>query len=490
VATVACAALVFFTYRALLDLPLIGFDTYPLIAAARVSSFGDLLGTFTEELMDGRYTDGHFYRPVTNIVFALDHALWGLAPRGYHVTDLLITSISGGLLFAVARRLFGRRRLVAGAIAATVLVLHPMQMELMPVAPRRADALALLFTLATLSLQPRAGERMSRGVALGSLVLAFCAGASKESGAVVAPLVLGLHLLHGEARGLRAAGSAAARSLPAITGVALYVGARALVLRGLGGHADSSLDVLTGAAERARVYARHVLLPQPLVTGAAGTALLWLTALALVLALVVVWRRPGTDVERERRDVRRAISFLVLWLGCVFVVSSLAGRVHTWYTILFVAPYALALGLCADRGLSALRRERAREAWLPLAVAVVLAGSHCATSMLLRPYTNLFDAGKLVEQTYAQFDRVLAREPGRVLEFNPWVWMLEPHSDGSEVKGLYLYWDYTMQAYAELTAPDKTVELRVHPSGAWPAHPNVLRIVLVPGPRPPWIALR
>ena len=67
-------------HRFVLDLELMGWDSYPIIAASRAEGPGGLLGSFTEELMDGRHPGGRFYRPVTNLSFALDHASSGLDP--------------------------------------------------------------------------------------------------------------------------------------------------------------------------------------------------------------------------------------------------------------------------------------------------------------------------------------------------------------------------------------------------------------------------
>ena len=94
----------FFAHRFVLDLELMGWDTYPTIAASRVRDLGDLLGGFSEELMDGRYPGGHFYRPLTNLVFALDHALWGLRPFGYQLTNLVILLAGVVAVFVLARR--------------------------------------------------------------------------------------------------------------------------------------------------------------------------------------------------------------------------------------------------------------------------------------------------------------------------------------------------------------------------------------------------
>ena len=59
----ACAVAAALAYRPVFGLGLLGWDTYPMILTARVTSFGDLLASFTQELMHGRYTDGHFLPP-------------------------------------------------------------------------------------------------------------------------------------------------------------------------------------------------------------------------------------------------------------------------------------------------------------------------------------------------------------------------------------------------------------------------------------------
>jgi len=147
-AVAAVTSAVFGAHHGVLDLGMLGHDAYPMIATARIQGWADLADTFGEALMDGRFPGGHFYRPVTNLSIALDHALWGLDPFGYHLTDLLIFAINGTLLCAFARRLFGADAWLAGLVAALVFVLHPMQLETIPVPPRRADSLCLGFLLA------------------------------------------------------------------------------------------------------------------------------------------------------------------------------------------------------------------------------------------------------------------------------------------------------------------------------------------------------
>ena len=111
--------------------------------------------------MDGRYPHGHFYRPVTTLSFALDHAVWGLEPSGYHLTDLALLLACAIAVAALARRLLGPG--VGPLLAALLYALHPLHVETLPVAARRADTLAQLFTLiALLAAARRAARRSER----------------------------------------------------------------------------------------------------------------------------------------------------------------------------------------------------------------------------------------------------------------------------------------------------------------------------------------
>ena len=88
---------------------LLGFDGYPLIAASALDAPGDLLGTFGQELMGGRYPDGRFYRPLVHLTFALDHALGGLDPAQYARTDLALAALTATLLGLLAAAMAGAR---------------------------------------------------------------------------------------------------------------------------------------------------------------------------------------------------------------------------------------------------------------------------------------------------------------------------------------------------------------------------------------------
>ncbi len=68
-----------------------------------------------------------YYRPVTYISFALDRAIWGGNPAGFHFTNLVLHILVVLLFYAVTTALFKKERLAF--VAALVFALHPVAGE-------------------------------------------------------------------------------------------------------------------------------------------------------------------------------------------------------------------------------------------------------------------------------------------------------------------------------------------------------------------------
>src|SRR3972149_6663635 len=49
-------------------------------------------------------THSGLYIPVTWLTLGLDYVLWGMDPRGYHLTSVVLHAINALLFFGVARR--------------------------------------------------------------------------------------------------------------------------------------------------------------------------------------------------------------------------------------------------------------------------------------------------------------------------------------------------------------------------------------------------
>ncbi|MGD1076086.1 MAG: tetratricopeptide repeat protein [Thermodesulfovibrionales bacterium] len=94
------------------------------------------------------------YFPVTLTSFALDYALWGLDPRMFHVTNIIIFFCIGITAFSLSVRVNRNLQngenvtLYAAALAGVLLpLLHPTQVESVAAISHRKDLLSVLFGL-------------------------------------------------------------------------------------------------------------------------------------------------------------------------------------------------------------------------------------------------------------------------------------------------------------------------------------------------------
>jgi len=83
-------------------------------------SFRDAAGYFADTWGLGR----NEYRPVTALTFAVDNALWGADPRGYHGTNLALYAAGVLLVFVWLRSLSGDTRIAF--LAAALFLVHPV----------------------------------------------------------------------------------------------------------------------------------------------------------------------------------------------------------------------------------------------------------------------------------------------------------------------------------------------------------------------------
>ena len=101
--------------------------------------------------------DGH-YIPLVWLSFALDHAVWGMNPFGYHLSNVLLHSANAVTAYVVFVRILGGpdtaapdlRRRAAAAVGALLFSLHPLRVESVAWVTERRDVLSGFFTLLSL----------------------------------------------------------------------------------------------------------------------------------------------------------------------------------------------------------------------------------------------------------------------------------------------------------------------------------------------------
>src|SRR5687767_4318071 len=127
------------------------------------------------------------FRPVTALSYALDRALWGVAPLGYHVTSVLLHMVNVALLFRLCV-VIARDLRFAFAVS-TIFAVHPIATEAVGYVSGRSEVLCATFFLAALLAFERALVTLRpRPTLLGAVFFLLALG-SREVAAML-PFVL------------------------------------------------------------------------------------------------------------------------------------------------------------------------------------------------------------------------------------------------------------------------------------------------------------
>ena len=127
------------------------------------------------------------WHPLTWLSHMLDVQLFGMNPRGHHITSVLLHVANTLLLFAVLRRM--TNAVWPSAFVAALFAVHPLHVESVAWVAERKDVLSTLFWMLTMWAYARYAERP--GVARYGLALLFFAlGLMAKPMLVTLPCVL------------------------------------------------------------------------------------------------------------------------------------------------------------------------------------------------------------------------------------------------------------------------------------------------------------
>lgn len=126
-----------------LYLPTLGFqfvwdDIYFVQFNPWIRSLGNAGLFFTDPQTTAAFSDiREIYRPLRTLTYALEYAVWGGAPMGYHLTNVLLHVLVVVLVGKLAKKLLtcGSRAVtnstteLAGFAAGMVMAVHPLALE-------------------------------------------------------------------------------------------------------------------------------------------------------------------------------------------------------------------------------------------------------------------------------------------------------------------------------------------------------------------------
>jgi hypothetical protein len=128
-------------------------------------------------------------RPLVNLSYAFDYALWNRRVAGYHLTNIALHALNTGLLFVLAWCISApERRNAAAFTAAALLAVHPVLTEAVGYVSGRSEVLCTSLLLMAL-LAGRRWLRTNRvGYGIATVVLWLGSMAARETG-IVFPFV-------------------------------------------------------------------------------------------------------------------------------------------------------------------------------------------------------------------------------------------------------------------------------------------------------------
>ena len=333
-------------------------DDFRWIRASRISGAADAEAIFRSNI--------GFYRPLTALTFAADHAIYGMAPFGYGATNLLLLALAACLLFALARTLRLSESAALFGAAIWTLNFHAVNMALLWISGRTA----LLVTVFSLAAAHAVLRRRAMVAGLFALAAMLC----KEE-AVVLPLLFAAFLMVESRRAANGVPPLAMNARSAsrdgrgrsLTMVMSQCWAMAVALM-----VYAALRLQSGAfgALDAPSYYRFSFSPALVLRNIleyadrAGTA----TALAVIILLAACgWRRqPLMPAER------RAMVLGAIWVPATYVLTVFLPVRSSLYALLPAVGTALA-GAAVASVVSRAAPQRFRRAAIALiAVSVLL----------------------------------------------------------------------------------------------------------------------
>ncbi len=100
---------------------------------------------------------GH-WQPLSWVTFGIDYTIWGLNPRGYHLTNLVLHSANAVFFFFLARAVLraagspSAERIGPALFAALLFAAHPLRVESVAWVTERRDVLSTFFLLPALTI--------------------------------------------------------------------------------------------------------------------------------------------------------------------------------------------------------------------------------------------------------------------------------------------------------------------------------------------------
>jgi protein O-mannosyl-transferase len=441
--TLACA-LAFLVYIPTLGFHFVYDDIPQIIQNPAIHAWRYSPHYFTAHAWAELYpnVNGNYYRPLFLLWFRLNHAMFGLDPKGWHLTTVLCHVAATYMVFALVRRLAAGRW--TAFTTATLFALHPVHIESVAWVSGVTDPLMAIFLIGSFIAYLSYREDPRWGRLILSLILFAMGLLEKETAVVLGPLVFAYAWLYAEGRSWSSWFTIALRQFAGFFGLTIvYLFLRSHILHGLS-HSVTPLSWKTMALTEPSIvwlYFRHLLMPVglsglyglPYVTHLNSAAFVVPSVLLVMLILIAAW------CISRLHDVRLAL-FACCWIvlpiiPVLFLRAYAEGDIaHDRYLYIPSIGFVLLVSLFLEEITSrwpASQKKLQPGVFVALAifygVATLSQQSYWASDLLLygRAYTiaprdnlicndlgaALMNEGK-TSDAIALYSEVVAREPG------------------------------------------------------------------------------
>src|SRR5262249_38181324 len=197
---IVVCGIAFLCYAQALAFPFVYDDKFLISENAYITSFRYLPRFFTMHLWDS--FNAHFvnfYRPLLLTWSLVNHALFGLHPSGWHLTNIFLHMIAIYLVCVLAEKFSGDKGI--GIISGLLFAVHPVHLEAVAWVSAASELLLTIFVLCSLLcyMKSREGHNEKRWLIMAWL---FYAGAllSKEPAVMMPAMIFALVWLERESQ--------------------------------------------------------------------------------------------------------------------------------------------------------------------------------------------------------------------------------------------------------------------------------------------------
>ena len=166
-----------------------GFDFVNIDDPVYVTENLHIQSGFTSDSLRWAFSDVYagFWHPLTLLSLMLDHYLFGLNAGGYHLTNLILHTISSLLLFWLFRRMTGA--IWRSFFVAALFALHPLHVESVVWIAERKDVLSAFFWMLAICFYVLYSEKPGL-VRYFFVLLSFAFGLMSKSMILTLPVIL------------------------------------------------------------------------------------------------------------------------------------------------------------------------------------------------------------------------------------------------------------------------------------------------------------